>query len=334
MSAKTSVDATDAKGAFVRKEATFRSVVSAEPGAEFPPEAGRYILYVAYACPWACRCLALRKLKGLEDAIRVVVVDPVWKRTRPDDENDQHSGWTIGEGVDPIFGARTVRDVYDKSTPEGGPQASVFSVPIFFDTKRNVIVSNESSEIIRFLNTAFDAIATKPTFDAYPVALRGAIDAMNDRVYNSVNNGVYRCGFAKSQEAYDVAVSELFERLDELEVLLAKQRWLVAGSELPTEADIRLFVTIVRFDEVYVVYFKCNKKAIREYPALQAWLRSMYQFADGALQDTVVMPAIKEHYYRSHPVLNTYGVIPAGPNTLADLVKPHGRDALPITATA
>ena len=328
----TSVDATDAKGAFVRKEATFRNVVSPDAGAEYPAEAGRYLLYVAHACPWACRCLAMRKLKGLEAAIDVVVVNPVWARTNPDSADDEHRGWTIDEGVDPIFGARTMREVYDRSTPEGGPKASVYSVPVVFDTKTKTIVSNESSEIIRFMNTAFNAFAKFPDYDAYPEALRAGIDAMNERTYNSINNGVYRCGFAKSQEAYDGAVSELFERLDEVEAVLQKQRWLVAGSAAPTEADIRLFVTIVRFDEVYVVYFKTNKKCIREYPALQAWLRSVYQYNNGVLQDTVNMDGIKQHYYRSHPVLNSYGVVPAGPGTLASLAAPHGRDSLPIAA--
>jgi putative glutathione S-transferase len=326
---KTSLEAVDkTTGEFKRRPAVFRNHVSGAEGATYPPESGRYILYVSYACPWASRCLAVIAIKGLTDAIKVVIVEPIWGRTRPDVETDQHRGWIILDCADPIFGAKFVREVYDQATPPDVQPTEVFSVPLFVDGKTKTIVNNESSEIIRFLNSEFNEIAKHPEIDLYPAAQRAEIDHMNDLIYNPINNGVYRCGFAQSQGAYDTAVTELFGRLDELEQTLSTQRFLIANTQAPTESDIRLFVTLIRFDEVYVVHFKTNKRAIHDYPNLHGWLRDMWQWDSGVLQPTVNMEHIKQHYYGSHKTLNPYGIIPVGPDALRRLDVPHGREHL------
>lgn len=327
--ATTSLQAVSATGAFVRRPAVFRNAVSSAAGAQYPAASGRYVLYVSYACPWASRCLAFIRLKGLEDAIPVVIVDPIWVRTRPNDENDKHRGWAIPEGADIVFGKRLVRDVYDAASPADVEPTKVYSVPVLIDSVSKTIVNNESSEIIRFLNTEFNAFAKFPEVDLYPEPLRAAIDDFNTSIYGAINDGVYRCGFAQSQAAYDEAMNALFKRLEELDAVLATRRWLVEGSKAPTETDIRLFVTLIRFDEVYVVHFKTNRKNLREFPNLHGWLSDLYQYHDGALKPTVDMDHIKRHYYGSHETLNPYGIIPHGSDSLGQLVRlQHGRDKI------
>ena len=314
------------KGAFQRKPSVFRDAIS--KGGKYPPAKGRYLLYVSYACPWACRCLALRLVKGLEDAIDVSVVAPIWTQTKPD--QDDHRGWTFDPSVpdattDPIFGVRTIREVYEKATEGLDTKPERFTVPILFDKETKRIVNNESSEIIRFFNSEFNEFAKYPDIDLYPEPHRKTIDEMNESFYETVNNGVYKCGFAQSQEAYDIAAKALFDRLKELEDLLSKQRYLIKGAGL-TEADIRLFVTIVRFDDVYVVHFKCNHMMIREFPALSAWMRDVYQTAK--LAPSVNMKHICDHYYGSHKTINPYGIIPIGKKL--DLDAPYGREGVPL----
>jgi putative glutathione S-transferase len=327
MQSGTALADTTTGGAFVRKESVFRRAISSAPGAEFPPEAGRYLLYVSYACPWASRCLALRRIKGLEAAIGVVAVSPLMKRTKPD--VDTHEGWYFDADYDefttpdPIFGAGTVRDMYDQGTPAGATPTERYTVPFLFDTKTKTIVNNESAEIIRFLNDEFNGVATNAAVEMRPKAHLAAIDALNDSFYEAINNGVYKCGFAKSQAAYDAAVAPLFQRLEELNELLGKQRWLVGGHPTPTESDIRLFVTLVRFDDVYVVHFKCNKRAIREYANLRDWMSDLYTTCD--LAPTVNMKHIVEHYYKCHTTINVYGIVPVGPGGLANITVAHDR---------
>lgn len=301
-------------GKFVRKDAAFRSFVTADgspgPSGEggFEAEAGRYHLYVSLACPWAHRTLILRALKGLEDMIGVTVVDYLMLE----------NGWEISEGADPINHARFMWEVYVKADPT---YTGRVTVPVLWDKKRNTIVSNESSEIIRMLNSAFDHLGATPG-DFYPEDLRPDIDAVNELVYHDVNNGVYKAGFATSQEAYEEAFDTLFARLDWMDERLATQRYL-AGDRL-TEADLRAFTTLVRFDAVYVGHFKTNKQRIADYPHLSGYLRELYQLPGVAA--TVDMEHIKGHYYASHRTINPTGVIPKGPDL--DLDAPHGRDGL------
>jgi putative glutathione S-transferase len=313
-------------GSFQRKPAVFRDKVSSADGAKYPPEAGRYILYHCYACPWSSRVTALRAMKGLEGAIQVVIVEPVWKPTPQAKGEDE--GWGLAAGVDPVFGARSIGEIYDHCTPDGAAATEIYSVPLFVDRKTKTIVNNESSDIVRFVNSEFNSVAKRPQVDIYPEAKREEIDHMNDSIYETVNNGVYKCGFAESQEAYDQAVNALFKRLGELEELLSRQRFLISGSNAPTESDLRLFMTLIRFDEVYHVHFKANKKSIHEYPNLHGWLRDMWQWDNGVLQPTVNMEHIKQHYYGSHKTLNPYGTIPVGPGALARLNEPHGRETI------
>ena len=318
-----------ADGAFKRPASVFRDKIQA--GGAHPPAAGRYTLYVSYACPWASRCLAFRRIKGLEKAIALAVVSPVWAKTRPD--VDDHEGWIFDPSFDSActadpLGQRTARDLYDLSIRNSGQDPAQlvtrYTVPILFDNVTGTIVNNESSEIIRMFNDEFNEFAELPEVDLAPPHLRSAIDDINSLTYEDICNGVYKCGFARSQAAYDVAVTSLFKRLDEVDALLATRRYLVDGSSSPTEADVRLFVCLVRFDEVYVVHFKCNKRAIREYPNLYAWLRDVYQTL--SLAPTVNMKHIKDHYYRSHTSINTYGIVPIGSSTIEQLDAPHGRD--------
>lgn len=303
-------------GRFVRREPVFRNWVTADgapgPSGEggFKAEPGRYHLYVSLACPWAHRTLIMRALKGLEAAVPVSVVH--W--LMGDD------GWSFepGEGVvpDPIHGARHLREVYLAADPN---YTGRVTVPVLWDRATGTIVSNESSEIIRMFNVAFDGVGARPG-DYYPVAHRAEIDAVNDRVYDTVNNGVYKAGFATSQEAYEEAVGPLFETLDWLEDRLSGRRWLV-GDAL-TEADIRLFTTLVRFDPVYVGHFKCNIRRLADYPALSAYTRNLFQ-SPGVAQ-TVNLGHIKRHYYQSHRKLNPSGIVPVGPEI--DLAAAHGRE--------
>lgn len=305
-------------GRFIRKDAAFRNWITADgrpgPSGEggFAAEAGRYHLYVSLACPWAHRTLIMRAFKGLEEMVSVSVVHWLMRE----------KGWTFAEGSgvvpDPIHGAALLHQVYTAADPLYSGRVTV---PVLWDKRRGTIVSNESSEIIRMLNSAFDGIGARPG-DFYPKPLRAEIDAVNARVYDTLNNGVYKSGFATTQAAYEEAVFPLFDTLDWLEERLSKQRWLV-GSAM-TEADIRLFTTLIRFDAVYVGHFKTNLRRIADYPHLSAYMRDIYQTPGVA--PTVDFTHIKNHYYQSHRTINPHGVVPAGP--VLDLDSPPDRERL------
>ncbi|MDM7979785.1 MAG: glutathione S-transferase family protein [Rhizobium sp.] len=311
-------DTKSTSGHFKRADSSFRNWVTADGSAGpsgkggFKAEAGRYHLYVSYACPWAHRTLIFRALKGLEDLISVSVVDPLMLS----------NGWEFhdrdGATPDHLFGSNFLWQVYVKADPTFSGRVTV---PVLWDKHQNTIVSNESSEIIRMLNSAFDGL-TGSGLDMHPEDLHSEIDEVNARIYDTVNNGVYKAGFATTQEAYESAVYPLFETLDWLEKRLTDQRYLF-GSGM-TEADWRLFTTLVRFDPVYVGHFKCNIRRIADYPALSAYLRDLYQTPGVA--ETVEMRHIKHHYYRSHTMINPTGVVPVGPDE--DLMAPHGREKL------
>jgi putative glutathione S-transferase len=308
-------DTSSTGGRFVRADAQFRSWVTRDgaPGPTgeggHPAQAGRYHLYVSLACPWAHRTIIFRELKGLTKMIDMSVVH----------FHMAENGWTFeaGPGVvpDPIGNARFMHQVYTRAQP--GYSGRV-TVPVLWDKVKSSIVSNESSEIIRMLGTAWDDVGALPG-DYYPEAKREQIDALNKRIYDTVNNGVYRAGFATTQEAYESGVRPLFESLDWLEGILAKSRYL-CGDHL-TEADIRLFTTLVRFDAVYHGHFKCNLRRIADYPNLEGFMRDVFQ--QPGVASTVDMQHIKGHYYGSHPTINPTGVVPVGP--LLDFTRPHGR---------
>ena len=303
-------DTSKTGGRFIRTEAQFRHWItpdgSAGPTGQggFKAEPGRYHLYVSLACPWAHRTLIFRELKGLADMISVSVVNPFMG----------DKGWTFepGEGVlpDTVTDSRYMYQVYTRNQPDYSGRVTV---PLLWDKHQNCIVSNESSEIIRMFNSAFDDIGALAG-DYYPKALREAIDAINDVVYDKVNNGVYRAGFATTQAAYDEAVTELFEALDSIEQRLSGQRFLVGDQ--PTEADWRLFTTLVRFDAVYYGHFKCNLKRIVDMPNLWRLTRELYQWP--GIAQTVNFDHIKSHYYRSHPTINPTGIVPKGPELSFD----------------
>lgn len=303
-------------GAFERKEASFRNWITADgsagPSGEggFTAASGRYHLYVSLACPWAHRTLIFRRLKGLDDHISVSVVHP----------DMLADGWTFrtdfeGATGDTLYGLPFARDIYLKADP--GCTTRV-TVPILWDKQRETIVSNESSEIIRMFNSAFDAI-TANNADYWPEALREAIEPVNARIYDSLNNGVYKAGFATTQDAYDAAVAPLFETLDWLEERLSRSRYLM-GERL-TEADWRLFTTLVRFDSVYHLHFKCNRKRIVDYPNLWAYTRDLYQTPGVA--ETVNLAHIVRHYHYSHETINPHRIIPVNP--VLDFRAPHQR---------
>lgn len=305
-------------GAFKRSEAQFRNWVMADGSAGptgdagFKAESGRYHLYVSHACPWANRTLVFRALKDLTDHIDVSVVHP--------DMLDD--GWTfdkdyVGATGDTLHNLPFARDLYTRAQP--GVTTRV-TVPILWDKERNTIVSNESAEIIRMFNTAFNDV-TGNTEDYYPEALRSRIDEVNARIYSDVNNGVYKSGFATTQDAYDEAVTALFEALDWIEGLLADNRYLTG--ERITEADWRLFTTLIRFDLVYHLHFKCNRRRIVDYPNLWAYTRELYQWPGVA--DTVNFDHIVRHYHYSHETINPHRIIPINP--ILDWAEPHGRAA-------
>lgn len=308
------------KGRFQRKPSVFRNWISPEPDANFAPEPNRYRLYVSLACPWAHRCLITRALKGLEEVIPVTVVHhymgPQGWRFVTDDEKDV----PFMCDPEPLFGFKHIRELYFKAEPDYGGR---FSVPVLWDTKHNTIVNNESSEIIVMFNNFFNDFASDAALDLYPKGQRSEINEVAESFYNSLNNGVYRCGFGKTQEAYDEAVVELFDILETLESRLASTRYLV-GSNL-TLADIRLFVTLIRFDPVYVCHFKTNKKRIFDYPNLSGFMKELFQ--NPKIQKTVSFEHIKKHYFGSHPTINPLGIVPAGPD-MSYLETPHGRDGL------
>jgi glutathionyl-hydroquinone reductase len=298
-------DTEEHDGRFIRPDSQFRNWVTPDglPGptgrGDFSAESGRYHLYVGHACPWAHRTVIFRRLKGLEDKISLSVVH--WYMAE--------NGWTFepGDGVvaDPINNARYMHEVYTAGDPDYSGRVTI---PVLWDKRAGTIVNNESADIIRMLNSGFDEIGAIEG-DFYPEPLQGDIDAINERVYHTVNNGVYRCGFATSQEAYDEAVVELFETLDWLEDLLADRNYLCA--EEPTEADWRLFTTMIRFDAVYYAHFKCNLRRLKEYPRLHALMVRLYETPGVA--ETVHMDHIKGHYYGSHTSINPTGIVPRGP---------------------
>ncbi len=307
-------DTKNTGGRFVRKSSQFRDRVTADGSSGFKAESGRYHLYVSYACPWAHRTLIYRNLKGLEDHISVSVVNPLML---------EH-GWTFEprDGVvpDPIFGARFMYEIYTAAKPDYSGRVTV---PVLWDKEKGTIVNNESSEIIRFFDHEFDgAGASGPRF--CPPELESDIDAVNRFVYDNINDGVYKCGFATTQEAYEEAVTALFAALAEIEHRLSGSRYLIG--ETLTEADWRLFTTLVRFDPVYVGHFKCNIKRLADFPNLWAYTRELYQVPGVA--ETVHVDHIKEHYYRSHRTINPSGVVPAGPEI--DFTAPHERGTVGI----
>jgi len=296
-------------GKFVRQDSQFRNWITTDEPDQFAAEADRYHLYVSYACPWAHRTLIFRALKGLESMISISVVH--WFMGE--------NGWTFEQGEDTI--ADTLNDaqflyqIYTKVNPSFTGRVTV---PILWDKKTNSIVNNESSEIIRMFNSAFDHLGAMAG-DYYPAKLRSQIDLINDRVYHTVNNGVYKAGFATTQRAYEEAVNPLFESLDWLEEILATNRYL-AGDQI-TEADWRLFTTLVRFDPVYVGHFKCSKRRIVDYPNLWAYTRELYQIPKVA--DTVNFTHIRNHYYQSHQSINPTRIVPIAPEL--DFDAPHNR---------
>ncbi|WP_207587706.1 glutathione S-transferase C-terminal domain-containing protein [Halomontanus rarus] len=305
---------TDDDGSFQRGETTFRNEIRDDPDARFQPEAGRYHLYVSAACPWAHRTLVVRALTGLEDAISVSVVDPY----------RAEGGWQFTpekEACTPdhVHDADYLRELYVRADPDATCRVTV---PVLWDTEEDTIVNNESEEIIRMLDTEFDEIATRDV-DLYPEGYREDVDRIIDEIYEPINNGVYRAGFATKQEPYDEAVDDLFGALDHWDEVLGEQRYL-AGDRL-TEADVCLFTTLVRFDNVYHTHFMCNVQYVREYENLWPYLRDLYQTPGVA--ETVNMAHIKEHYYTTHPDVNPHGIVARGPDLAFD--APHDRDDLP-----
>jgi putative glutathione S-transferase len=315
-------DTKETRGHFKRSASQFRNWITAdgEPGPSgkggFKAEKDRYHLYVSLACPWAHRTLIFRKLKKLEDLISVSVVDPLMLE----------NGWefkpeadrTPGATQDHLFGSSTLWQVYVKADPNYSGRVTV---PVLWDKKNNTIVSNESAEIIRMFNSAFNGL-TGSKEDFYPQALQQQIDELNTLIYDTVNNGVYKAGFATTQEAYQENAIKVFETLDILEARLKQQRFLFGANQ--TEADWRLFTTLVRFDAVYVGHFKCNIRRIADYPNVSGYLRDLYQTPGVA--ETVDMRHIKEHYYRSHTMINPTGIVPVGP--AINLEMAHNRQAL------
>jgi glutathionyl-hydroquinone reductase len=305
-------DTKSSGGRFERPATKFHDRVTADGSSGFPAEAGRYHLYVALACPWAHRTLVFRKLKKLEPAISISVVDPFMGE----------NGWEFHEGPgripDTVNGFRYLHQIYTAAKPDYSGRVTV---PVLWDKTRRTIVNNESAEIIRMLNSEFDAIGDA-SLDFYPADLRAEIDTINERVYETVNNGVYRAGFATRQEAYEEAFDALFATLDGLESRLADRRWLCGSRR--TEADWRLFTTLVRFDAVYFGHFKCNRNRIVDFPNLWGYLRDLYQTP--GIAETVDFDHIKQHYYRSHESVNPTRIVPKGP--AIDFTAPHGRERL------
>jgi putative glutathione S-transferase len=297
-----------ADGRFRRQASAFRDWV--REGGQHPPAAGRYHLYVSLACPWAHRTVIARRLKGLEDAIGLSLVDPI----------RDARGWafTGGPFADPVNGFSFLAEAYALTDP--GFEGRV-TVPVLWDKEAGVIVSNESADILRMLDRAWGDLAD-PAVQLRPEPLAAEIDALNERIYETVNDGVYRAGFAASQEAYEQAVRPLFATLAELEERLAGSRYLVGDQ--PTEADWRLFTTLVRFDAVYYSHFKCNIRRLVDHPNLWGYTRDLY--AVPGVAETVDLDQIKRHYYGTHPMLNPSGIVPVGPEI--DFAAPHDRAAL------
>ena len=297
-------------GEYVRKDSQFRNVIK-----PVDAEKGRYHLYVSYACPWAHRTLIFRKLKKLEDMISISVVHPFMDNQGWDFKDDYPSATG-----DTLYNFMRMHEIYTKAQQD---YSGIVTVPVLWDKKEKTIVNNESSEIIRILNSAFNHLIDDEeirVLDFYPEEKRSEIDAINSKVYESINNGVYRTGFATTQKSYEKAYKQLFNALDEMEEILSKQRYLT-GSQI-TEADWRLFVTLIRFDAVYVGHFKCNKKRIYDYPNLYNFMLELYQWQGVA--DTTNFDHIKYHYYFSHDMINPTQIIPLGPEQ--NLNQKHNRE--------
>jgi len=305
--------AEQAGGNFARQEDAFSNWVTADGSSGFPAVAGRYHLYVSLACPWAHRTVIVRQLKGLEDAIGMTVVDPI---------RDER-GWAFhdgpGIGPDPVNGFAYLAEAYAATDPS---YRGRFTVPVLWDNETHRIVSNNDDHIMRMFETEFDAFAQDDDLDFYPEAHRAEIDALNAEIYTSVNNGVYRAGFATEQAAYAGAAEGVFNELDRLEAQLAENRYLLGVA--PVETDWRLFVTLIRFDSVYYSHFKCNLRRIVDYPNLWGYLRDLYQFRDVA--STVNFDHIKRHYYGTQSKINPNRIVPIGP--LLDLYAPHNRERM------
>jgi len=290
---------------FQRRDSSFRNKITADNSSNFPAEPNRYHLYVSLACPWAHRTIILRKLKKLDPIISMSIVSP----------DMLENGWFF-ETPEPLLGAKYLYEIYAKARPD---YTGRVTVPVLWDKEKNIIVNNESADIIRMFESEFDEWADN-SLDLYPAALRPEIDAFNERLYHNVNNGVYKAGFARDQAAYEDAVKNLFAMLDEIEKMLANHSYLF-GERL-TESDIRLFTTAIRFDAVYYSHFKCNIRQIRDYPNLQGWLKELYQ--NPGIHETVNLAQIKRHYYHSQTWINPSGIVPLGPEL--DLSSPHNRD--------
>lgn len=297
-------DTSKTGGVFKREPTRFRSAISLEPNAPFPSEKGRYHLYVSLACPWAHRTLIFRKLKQLEDYIDISIVHP----------HMLEHGWEFKQGMDAtgdtLYGLRYLHEIYTKADAH---YTGRVTVPVLWDKQTETIISNESAEIIRQFNSAFNHL-TGNTQDFYPPLLRAEIDTLNERIYNAINNGVYKCGFATTQEAYELAYIELFALLDELEAHLSHHKYLI-GEQL-TEADWRFFTTLIRFDAVYYGHFKTNKQRISDYKEIQAYLLRLYHHP--GVRETVHFLQIKQHYYYSHKTINPTQIVPLGPQLAFD----------------
>ncbi|WP_026730894.1 glutathione S-transferase family protein [Fischerella sp. PCC 9605] len=294
-------------GEYIRPATQFRNSISTEAGNPYQPEAGRYRLYVGLGCPWAHRTLVVRSLKGLEDTIPVSIVSP----------SPNEGIWVINQEEE---GCRTLPELYNLAQPSYKGRCTV---PVLWDMQTKTIVNNESAEIIVMLNSQFNEFATNPTLDLYPEELREQIDRWNEKIYHAVNNGVYRCGFAQTQVAYDKACNELFATLDEIDAALEISRYL-CGDRV-TLADVRLFTTLFRFDIVYYGLFKCNRKRIQDYKNLGAYLRDLYQLPGVA--DTCDLESVKRDYYGNLFPLNPGGIIPCGPD-VTSLLEPHHRESI------
>lgn len=306
---KMSAEAQQVTGEFKRQEDHFRDWVTKEKSAAYPAAAGRYHLYVSLACPWAHRTIIARKVLGLEQAIGMTVVDPL---------RDER-GWSFTDKPDPLKGFRFLSEAYRMSDLRYRGRVTV---PVLWDGQSERIVNNSEVDIVRMFNDAFAEFGTG-NLDLYPQALRAEIDGLDELIYPNINNGVYRSGFAETQRAYELAVRGLFDALDQLEERLATRRYLCGGQI--TEADWKLFVTLVRFDPVYYLHFKCNMRRIAEYPSLWGFLCDLYQ--QPGIAETVNFDHIKRHYYMTHTDINPYAIVPVGPVDM-DLGVVHGREAL------
>jgi len=331
---------------FFVEETIWRDFISLEPDAKFPPESGRYHLYASYACPGSHRALIVRALKGLEQAISVTVVHPTWRHTNRKNSEDRHRGWvfgdptgepfanTIGRGgpfppaypgnePDPIFNAYSVREIYERASDTSGK----YTIPFLWDKKLNTIVNNESSDIAYMLNSCFNDFASNPVLDLFTEDDEKGMDKLNEVsewLYPLMIHGVYRCGFAKSQSDYDMAIEELTAAFDKADAILSRQRYLTG--DILTDADIRLFVTLLRFDEVYAFYFKANTRLVMLTPSLLNFCREVFQIPGVA--DTCRMEQIKAHFFGSHAEWNKYSVIPRGLGFIELLDMEHDRERL------